>query len=106
MISFQSILQQCKFRLAAHYGKGFKGLILYGSSARNEAGPDSDIDLLVLLDEPPRYGEEIRRIIDLLYPLQLECERMISAKPAFFKEFEAGSIQLYRNAKREGIRVK
>nr|VFK33094.1 MAG: Nucleotidyltransferase domain-containing protein [Candidatus Kentron sp. MB]VFK35857.1 MAG: Nucleotidyltransferase domain-containing protein [Candidatus Kentron sp. MB]VFK77512.1 MAG: Nucleotidyltransferase domain-containing protein [Candidatus Kentron sp. MB] len=105
MIPLQSLLQQCKARLVAHYGSHFKGLVLYGSCARNEAGPNSDIDLLILLDSPPKYSEEIRCIIDLLYPLQLECEHLISAKPVFFNEFEVGSIQLYRNAKEEGVRV-
>jgi len=39
----------------------------------------------------------------LLYPVQLDTDQLISAKPAPLDEFENGSIQLYRNAKREGI---
>jgi hypothetical protein len=41
----------------------------------------------------------------LLYPVQLDTDQLISAKPAPLDEFEGGSIQLYRNAKREGIRL-
>jgi hypothetical protein len=44
-------------------------------------------------------------IIDLLYPIQLECGRLISAKPTLLSDFEQGRIQLYRNAKREGLLV-
>ncbi|MBN1868719.1 hypothetical protein JW916_15670, partial [Candidatus Sumerlaeota bacterium] len=40
-----------------------------------------------------------------LYPVQLESDRLISAKPAPVDEFEQGRTQLYRNAKREGVRV-
>ena len=39
-------------------------IILYGSEARGEARPDSDIDLLILVDEPqltPEYEQEIIR---------------------------------------------
>ena len=73
--------------------------------ARDQATPDSDIDLLVLLSKPFDYFQELRQIVDLLYPIQLESDRLLSTKPAPVDEFEAGSIQLYRNAKREGILV-
>jgi len=104
-LAIAETLQKCRIALQRHYGPRFKGLVLYGSMARDQAGPDSDIDLLVLLDEPFDYFQELRQIVDLLYPIQLESDQLISAKPAPVDEFETGSIQLYRNAKREGILV-
>jgi len=101
----QSIMEQCKQVLEEHYGSRFAGLLLYGSMARNQADASSDIDLLVLLNKPFDYFQELRTIVDLLYPLQMESERLISAKPASVDEFEAGGLQLYRNAKREGVSV-
>ena len=101
----QSIMEQCKQVLEEHYGSRFAGLILYGSMARNQTDASSDMDLLVLLNEPFDYFQELRTIVDLLYPLQMESERLISAKPASVDEFEAGGLQLYRNAKREGVSV-
>jgi len=95
-------VQKCKEILERHYGSQFQGLLLYGSVAREQTRVESDIDLLVLLSDPLDYFEELRRIIDLLYPIQLETERLISAKPAMADEFRAGKLQLYRNAKREG----
>jgi hypothetical protein len=50
---------------------------------------------------PPR--QELRTIVDVLYPLQLEASHWISAKPAAPDELEAGITQLYRNIKEEGI---
>lgn len=73
--------------------------------ARDQASPASDIDVLVLLNPPFDYFCELRRIVELLYPLQLESDKLISAKPAPSDEFEHGSIQLYRTAKREGVPV-
>lgn len=96
-------VQKCRTALENHYGSRFKGLVLYGSVVRGQAGLGSDIDLLVLLDKPFDYFQEVRQIIDLLYPTQLDTDQLISAKPAAVAEFEAGSIQLYRNAKREGV---
>ena len=104
-MAIADIIQQCKTILKGHYGSRFRGLILYGSVARDQAGPGSDIDLLVLLNQPFNYFDELHQIIELLYPIQLESDRLISAKPASLDEFEDGRIQLYRNAKREGVPV-
>ncbi len=76
---------------------------MYGSMARDQAGITNDIDLLVLLSKPFDFFQELHQVIDLLYPIQLDTDQLISAKPASLDEFEDGSIQLYRNAKREGI---
>ncbi|MDW8322238.1 MAG: nucleotidyltransferase domain-containing protein [Armatimonadota bacterium] len=103
--SVAMVVRQCKSVLAQHYGDRFAGVVLYGSVARGRAQADSDIDLLILLRGPFNTFEELQRIVDLLYPVQLECERLISAKPVPLEDFERGSIQLYRNAKREGIWV-
>jgi predicted nucleotidyltransferase len=103
MTTIREVVRKCKVALESHYGSQFKGLILYGSVARNQADSMSDIDLLVLLSTPFDYFSELRQIIDVLYPIQLESEQLISARPVPSDEFERGSIQLYRNAKREGI---
>jgi predicted nucleotidyltransferase len=97
------ITQKCKNSLVNYYGSRFKGLILYGSLARNQGSAGSDIDLLVLLSKPFDYFQELHQIIDLLYPIQLESEQLISAKPAAFDDYEQRAIQLYRNARREGL---
>ncbi len=99
------ILGRCKKNLAGYYGKRLAGLLLYGSQIRQQSDPESDIDLLVLLRGPMDYFHELHTIVELLYPVQLESDRLISAKPALVDDFEDGSIQLYRTAKREGMLV-
>jgi predicted nucleotidyltransferase len=105
MTRVNKVVKKCKSTLEIYYGSQFKGLILFGSTARRQASPTSDIDLLVLLSRPFDYFHELRRIIDILYPIQLESEQLISAKPTSLDEFETGSILLYRNAQKEGIRI-
>lgn len=100
-----AIVTKCKETLAKYYGDRLKGLILYGSMARKQAASSSDIDLLVLLAPPIDYFSELRQLVDVLYPIQLESEQLISAKPVSENDFQAGSVSLYRNAKREGIAV-
>jgi uncharacterized protein len=101
----REIPQACKSVIERHYGDQFMGLILFGSMARDDGDSASDIDLLVLLSEPFDYFRELRTLVDLLYPIQLESNRLISAKPAALADFERGALQLYRNAKREGVAV-
>jgi predicted nucleotidyltransferase len=101
----REVVKRCKKALESHYGPQLRGLILYGSAARNQADSMSDIDLLVLLSQPFDYFSELRQVIDMLYPIQMESEQLISARPVPLDEFECGSIQLYRNAKRDGVLV-
>ncbi len=54
------VVRKCKDALAKVYGKRLKGVILYGSIARNTARVTSDIDLLVLLTPPFDYFAELR----------------------------------------------
>jgi uncharacterized protein len=105
MVKINDSILQCKTLLNAHYGKKLRGVILYGSIARRKAEKASDIDLLVLLKKPFNYFKELRRIGDLLYPVQLESDRLISAKPVAIEDFKRGTVQLYRNAREEGIAV-
>lgn len=54
--------------------------ILYGSEARGEAGPDSDIDLLILV--PNEFKKDYNKIrmdiYDHLFELELENDIIIS----------------------------
>jgi len=99
------LLDACRERLAAHYGARLAGVVLYGSVARGEAGPESDLDLLVLLHPPLDPFAELRAIVDLLYPVQLTTDRLISARPVPVDAYEQGATQLYRNARAEGLAV-
>jgi len=99
------IVKKCKIVLRKHYKNRFKGLLLYGSKARGQAAISSDIDMLVILTHPFNYFHELRAISELLYPIQLESDQLISAKPVLEKDYEEGTLQLYRNAKQDGMTV-
>ena len=85
------------------FGSRLRGVILYGSEARGEAGPDSDIDVLVLLEGPVTFGPDLRASVRALYPLVLELERPIAVWPVDVRTYEAQEFALYRTIREEGI---
>ena len=70
-------------------------IILFGSAARGEFRPESDIDLLIIKKDTPYYGEdrirELSRLIDRDVPLDLlvyrpeEFEKRLSMRDPFLK---------------------
>lgn len=97
-----SVRQKIRSRLEVAFQDRLQGVLLYGSEARGEARRDSDLDLMVLLEEPVRLGQDLETIVDALYPVQLEIEAPIHALPVSARSFEAGEYGIYRRAKREG----
>jgi predicted nucleotidyltransferase len=98
-------LARIKSRLQAVYWDRIRGVVLYGSEARGEATPDSDVDILVLLTGPVALGRELHTIIGALYPLQLAMDRVLEAFPVDEADYLRGEYAWHRNAQKEGIRV-
>jgi predicted nucleotidyltransferase len=96
-------LQKCRALLQTLYAKRLKGLVLYGSCARGTEGLESDIDLMVLLEGPVDLAQEIRQIWAVLYPIQLESDRLLSVMPVDVALYDQGEYALYRQAKAEGV---
>ena len=97
------LITQIKSVLSDALGDRLRGVVLYGSEARGDAEPESDIDLLVLLAGPPGEPADSWACINALYPLVLELGRPIHAEPVEAATYEAGEYPLYRNASREGV---
>lgn len=100
----RELLREMKLRLGAEFAERFRGVVLFGSSARGQAGPESDIDILVLLQGSVETGQDIDAAVRAIYPLQLDIpDRPIHLVVADVEDYEAGEFALYRNAKSEGI---
>lgn len=81
-------------------------LRVFGSRARGDAGPDSDLDLFVELEEA---SPELRqRISEIAWEVGFEMGRVISTVVATREDLESGAMganPLVLNIEREGIRV-
>jgi predicted nucleotidyltransferase len=99
----RSLLKRIRSLLESAYGSRLQGVVLYGSVARGSAGPDSDIDVLVILDKIDSYGADLRKNIEALYPLAAGLDCRISAKPVAQRDYDACACPLYRRARHEGI---
>jgi predicted nucleotidyltransferase len=97
------VLKELQERLRQVFATRLRSVVLYGSQARNQAGPDSDLDVLVVLEGPVRLGADLETIVQALYPLQLRLAMPIHALPVPWEDWEQGRYGIYRNALREGV---
>ena len=101
----RSLLAELRSRFEALYGPRLVRLVLFGSQARGDAEPGSDIDVLVVLEGPVRPGEEIRRTINDVAGLSLENNVVFSCVFVSRDRFESGLSPLLINVRREGVPV-
>lgn len=97
-MNIEKILGEFRREIENIYGDRLEEIILYGSHARGDATPNSDIDLLVVLRGTP--GQEIDRMIDSS-SLNLKHNVLISVVPVSKKEYERPRSPLLKNARRE-----
>lgn len=100
-----SLLTELKASLVNLYGDRLFSVILFGSQARGEATPDSDIDVMTVLDDPVNVAEEIYRTSDIRWNFMMEYEELISIIPTTKSSFLSSATSLIRVVKREGIEL-
>jgi predicted nucleotidyltransferase len=79
-------------------------VILYGSRARGDARPDSDWDILVIIDKEETDMSDYERIAYPLYDLGCESDASISVNLYTKNEWRRRSCTpFYKNVEAEGI---
>ena len=87
------------------YGERLKQVLLFGSWARGDAHPESDIDLLVVLDRIDKRSEERDRMSDILWKHSLENYTVVTEVPVTEEELTAAEIPLLMRVKEEAVRI-
>ena len=99
------LLREVKAGLERLYGDRLKGVYLYGSYARGEEDSESDIDLVVVLDQLDHYAAEVDRTGYLISEVSLKHGVSISRVFVALRDWSSREASFLVNAREEAIPV-
>jgi len=98
-----SLLVELREELRQLYGGRLRGVYVFGSHARGDFDPESDLDLLVVLDDFASYAAEVDRTAEVASRLSLHYG--VSVSQVFLREVEwtSSDSPFVRNVRDEAI---
>jgi predicted nucleotidyltransferase len=96
-------IAELKVGLDGVYGDRLKGLYLYGSYARGEEDTESDLDILVVLEQFDHYAAEVDRTAELNSELSLKYGMTVSQVFVRESEWRNGDTPFLSNVREEAI---
>ncbi len=101
----QAIVAELRDYFEQLYGPRLARLVLFGSQARGDAEPGSDIDVLVVLESPVDAATEAALTLDFRAELSLRYNTVVSCIFMDEERYRDRNGPLLRNIRREGIAV-
>jgi predicted nucleotidyltransferase len=98
-----NILLLLRAYLQQEYQDRFDRAILFGSQSRGDATAASDIDVLIVLQDPVNASEELDRTSQFIAQLCLDHNLLISRLFMPRSRFETENSPLLRNIRADGI---
>src|SRR5688572_27391265 len=93
----QTWLEAYRQTLREHFPQQIEDIIIFGSKARGDAGPDSDVDVLIVLREGDRQTkQEVRRLGHHLAVLSDAVPSIMVYTKAEWTEREQDGSPFYR----------
>jgi predicted nucleotidyltransferase len=99
------IAVKARERLEQIYKKRLREVYLYGSAARGQLTPDSDIDIAIVLDRITDRFDEHERTSQLASDLGLEYNTLVSFLFISEADYRKGRFSVHRIIQKEGIRT-
>jgi predicted nucleotidyltransferase len=100
-----NIVGRVKEYLQRQYGACVKAVLLYGSHARGTPTEDSDVDLLVVVDEALDPCEVRRTLSDFLFEILLETGELVSVVVVPEAHYQTANTPFLINVRREGVPI-
>ena len=101
----RAAIADAKAGLEALYGDRLDRVVLYGSRARGDARPDSDVDLLVVLRGDYEPYAEIKRTGEIRLAVGLRHGVALSLQPYSEEEVKARTDSFIQNVVRDGVAI-
>nr|MDO8099442.1 nucleotidyltransferase domain-containing protein [Candidatus Njordarchaeota archaeon] len=101
----KGIVAEAKKRLVNNYETRIRKVIIYGSFARGEATKDSDIDILVVVDDALEPFDVRESLNDFLTHVLLEKGELVSVQVVPESEFRDYNSPFLMNVRAEGVPV-
>ncbi len=101
----RAIAERVSDDLRGLYGRRLRQVLLFGSWTRGDAHPESDIDLLVVLDRVPSPWDELRRMDDVLWRHSFANDTVVSALPVGEAELRHPTSPVLIRARAEGQKL-
>ena len=101
----QQILAELRRRFETLYADRLVHMVLFGSHARGDAEPGSDIDVLVVLEGPVSPCDEIVRTIDDVAAVSLDHGVVLCCVFISHDDYTRRRTPLLLNVQRDGVLV-
>lgn len=106
--TIQSLMERYVLEIQKIYGIHLRQIILYGSYARGDFSPDSDVDIMILLDLSDMEIKNYRhQLSDMTFDFNMDND--LDIKPIAKNEEHFGkwieNYPFYTNISKEGVKL-
>lgn len=102
-LRIRKLMKELKEGLVRIYGDRLKDVYLYGSYARGDHRPGSDVDVMIMLKDYRNYWDELRRSTQLASDLSLEYDVTISRLIIKEIQWQESVMPVIRNIHKDGV---